>query len=369
MSTKNKIILAAIDLFSEIPYDNVSILQICKNACISNGSIYKYFKNKEELFIYLMELISEKIEEKLSSLKGDSVEEKLKNYIELNLEITKDEKNLIKIFREGQYKFIEYEKRIKKAYLKTLEKVFGRKLSQAEIIYVLGSMRFINISYSYRNKIYNVDFLVKILLNGFTKEYIDLKKIYDINIYKKIILNSEGIKNKILSKGAELFGKYGFYDIKIKNITDQLNMAVGSFYNFFENKEIFFIKIIEDIKTEILEFLKDNFHKELTPGELHILFLNSYINFYKDQEFKCKLIRDTEFINLEIYLDFLNKIENFYIKTLDKTPYSESEKEVISNILLGIQHYMEIELFFTKELKIPEDFLNEISILFRTGVK
>lgn len=73
MSTKNKIIKAAIDLFSEIPYENVSILQICKKAAISNGAIYKYFKNKEELFIYLMELISEKIEEKLSLLEGRSV--------------------------------------------------------------------------------------------------------------------------------------------------------------------------------------------------------------------------------------------------------------------------------------------------------
>ncbi|OQY41639.1 MAG: hypothetical protein B6227_04365 [Fusobacteriia bacterium 4572_74] len=47
-NTKQKIIDSAIDLFSKDSYGKVSIAQICKNAKISNGIIYNYFRNKEE---------------------------------------------------------------------------------------------------------------------------------------------------------------------------------------------------------------------------------------------------------------------------------------------------------------------------------
>lgn len=370
MSTKERIINAAIELFYEVPYGNVSLLQLSKNAQVSNGIIYKYFKNKEELFQYLMEIISERIEKKMENISGETKEEKLKSYIRLNIEITQEEEKLIKIFREGQYKFIQYEKRIKEAYLKKLEEIFERKLNEFEMIYILGSIRFINISYKSRGMKYDIDFLVKIIFNGFTVDCIEsLDEIYNANLYKRTILNLDNFKHKFLEKGEKLFGLKEYHDVKIKEITEKLDCSIGLFYSFFESKDIFLIEIVEKLKKEILFLIKDNYNKDFNMNQLCIMYLYIFIEFYKSESYKYKLLRDIEFIKFDVYIDYLNKIEKLHIDILENNNYSTSENRVIANVLLGVQHYIGIEFFFTKEINDIDKMLKNMSLLFKNGIK
>ena len=53
---KQKAILdAAAQIFAEKGYARANIADICRNAHISNGALYKYFKNKEDTFIAVFE--------------------------------------------------------------------------------------------------------------------------------------------------------------------------------------------------------------------------------------------------------------------------------------------------------------------------
>lgn len=49
------ILNAAAEIFAGEGYHHASISDICKNAGISNGALYKYFKNKEDLFLSIMD--------------------------------------------------------------------------------------------------------------------------------------------------------------------------------------------------------------------------------------------------------------------------------------------------------------------------
>jgi TetR/AcrR family transcriptional regulator len=49
------ILNAAAEIFAREGYHHASISDICKNAGISNGALYKYFKNKEALFLCLID--------------------------------------------------------------------------------------------------------------------------------------------------------------------------------------------------------------------------------------------------------------------------------------------------------------------------
>ena len=53
---KRLIILnAAAEIFAREGYHHASISNICKNAGISNGALYKYFNNKEDLFLSIID--------------------------------------------------------------------------------------------------------------------------------------------------------------------------------------------------------------------------------------------------------------------------------------------------------------------------
>lgn len=56
---KDRVINSALAFFSEKPYEQVMISDIIKKAKIPRGSFYQYFEDKEDLYLYLLNLIQE----------------------------------------------------------------------------------------------------------------------------------------------------------------------------------------------------------------------------------------------------------------------------------------------------------------------
>ncbi|MDG1708774.1 MAG: TetR/AcrR family transcriptional regulator [Emcibacteraceae bacterium] len=93
---KEKIVKAALMLFSENGYHKTSISQIAKKADVSKGLTYNYFKSKEELLLYL---IDEATNEMLS-VSGDlkpslNYEETLEQTLEQFVLFLKQNKNYL----------------------------------------------------------------------------------------------------------------------------------------------------------------------------------------------------------------------------------------------------------------------------------
>lgn len=369
-STKDKIIESAIDLFAELPYEIVSVAQICKNAGVSNGIIYSYFKNKNDLFQYLLEEVIKRIENYFNNnIKGNNVKERLESYININLELTKKEFKLIKIYRAGQYKFIDYEKKIKIIYKNGLEKVFNRKMELYESFFILSGIRFINVFYVANNFECDVKFLIKILFYGFLGDFkISIKNFNEMSFFLRVPFNSSSIKCLLLEKGTDIFMKKDFFDVKVLDITKSASIASGSFYNYFTNKDEFFHEIIIRFKKQLFHFLEDNYRKDFLPNENHVMFLYLMLEYFQDSYYKDKLMRETEFISPILYQKFLEKDFNFYIETLDELNYSFERKRIIASVLLGIAHYMRIEFFYTKNITNKEEFLEKMAYFFKNGV-
>jgi len=54
------IISTAVDEFSSVNYDTASINQICRRSKIAKGSFYQYFKDKLDLYVYIMTIAVER---------------------------------------------------------------------------------------------------------------------------------------------------------------------------------------------------------------------------------------------------------------------------------------------------------------------
>jgi AcrR family transcriptional regulator len=66
---RQAIIDIAIDEFAAHPYATASVSRIVERAGISKGSIYQYFENKQELFLYLLEYAAQSQLRRLAELK------------------------------------------------------------------------------------------------------------------------------------------------------------------------------------------------------------------------------------------------------------------------------------------------------------
>lgn len=112
MNTKEKILLAALDLASENGLSGVSLSQIAEKVGIKKASLYSHFSSKEEIIGILYEYLREKAKTVLGSssvdygemVKGKSAPEILRHAVKNYRAISSDEE--LKTF----YKFIYSER-------------------------------------------------------------------------------------------------------------------------------------------------------------------------------------------------------------------------------------------------------------------
>lgn len=121
---QKRIIEAAILEFSEKGFENANTNRIAREANISVGSLFKYFNNKTDLFLYIVKLAEAELESQihgvLSMEKGffDTVD----MILSLIHEYSKTDKALVRLYHEmtsiGQSSLVE-------TVVSTLEKVAG----------------------------------------------------------------------------------------------------------------------------------------------------------------------------------------------------------------------------------------------------
>lgn len=58
------------------------------------------------------------------------------------------------------------------------------------------------------------------------------------------------IRQSLLEAGERLFGRYGLRKTRVEEITREAGVSKGSFYAFFESKELLFFTILEKIQEE-----------------------------------------------------------------------------------------------------------------------
>ncbi len=90
MPTKERILYAALDLFSEKGYDGVGVDLIAENAGLKGPSLYRHYKGKEDIFNSLIDLVTVHYEEGFgSNKKPEEFPKSMDELIENAMEKTK----------------------------------------------------------------------------------------------------------------------------------------------------------------------------------------------------------------------------------------------------------------------------------------
>jgi len=122
-SHRSQILADALKLFKEKGYHNVSMHEIAAKTEFSIGTLYKFFKNKEDLYSALIiekaETICQIVDEVLS--KKDDIENMVKSYIDVKTKVFKENLDFIRIL------IVETQK----------EKSFGKETHLGKVLHEL----------------------------------------------------------------------------------------------------------------------------------------------------------------------------------------------------------------------------------------
>jgi TetR/AcrR family transcriptional regulator len=100
IAQRSEMLAAALDLFSEKGYHNVSMHEIAAKAEFAIGTLYKFFSNKEDLYKALILELSDRFYMALSKAiesPGDEID-KLRQYVQAKREVFRDKAATIRLY-------------------------------------------------------------------------------------------------------------------------------------------------------------------------------------------------------------------------------------------------------------------------------
>ena len=100
LKQRQEMLAAALELFSDKGYHDVSMHEIARKSEFAIGTLYKFFKNKEDLYKALMLEKSDKFHEAIMTAieEPDDEIEKLRNYVRAKGQIFRDNVSVVRLY-------------------------------------------------------------------------------------------------------------------------------------------------------------------------------------------------------------------------------------------------------------------------------
>lgn len=364
--TRKALIESAVSLFSARWYGIVSVAEICRSAHLSNGAFYRHFKNKQEIFCAILDYVVQQIESALAPLSQMPPKDRLSQFVHIIYDFSQHNTALVRVFREGQYRLFEYERKLKDVYERAFAIVFDRKPSTAEYLFTLGGLRFASIRKAFHQIPVQPEAIVSILKNGILKDQpIDADRVFSTSITPLPIELLPDSRQQLLAEGRKLFGEKGYFETNIHEVASNAGLAIGSFYRYFESKEVFYKEIIQLVGRDVRHFITLNLGSNLNRLERELRGLWLFILFLSMDRYCYNIVREAEFVLPDEVRAYYDAFHRGYLKRENSSIMFDETTSI--EFMLGVAHYLGIEVIFDKSPDNARQVIEELGYLYTHG--
>lgn len=367
-ATKKRLIDSAVDLFSRNWYEGISIAEICRNADLSNGVFYRYFKNKEAIIREILDGFLDIIRQRFLGIRGESVRERLLHFYSFVEYSNRHDIPYINIFREGEFRYPEYEDRLRGIYNEALGLIFRRPVSMAEYLYVVGSLRFfVRRPFFLEEGFSGHDFADLVLKGVFLPSETWSPSCLELRLPPALDDWDEAdTRTRLLLAGKDLIAAKGFQKVNIFDITRSAGFAVGTFYIHFQGKEEFFAEVVRFLGRDLRNYLSSRLAPGLSRLEQELQGWMLFLNYFETHIQNYQLVREAEFVVRPAARLYYDRFEEGYRRNLRHL--RDNNPTAVANFLIGIAHHLGIEYFFSKNITDPSAAVSELGALLQTGL-
>jgi len=364
--TKERLMQSALDLFASRWYETVSIAEICRNAGLSNGVFYNYFTKKEEIFKELLDRYLAIFSDRLNQVVEPTVSGEMHRFLAVMFETREEYRKLFTVYREGQYRFVRYERKLRDILLTYFGRVYERDLDEAEYIYLVSAVRFL-VMRSVDDRVpVDESAIHSLIMNGvFTDEVRDHQGIFTAPAVPKD-QSEDSSRQCLLEAGMKLFGKRGYYNVNVYDVAKDAGLSVGAFYLYFTTKEAFLSEIVAAIGARTRHYISSNLDPSLNRIEQEVQGMYLFHSYFSQHKSYYSIVLEAEFVVSDEVTKYYDKFERGYGKTLDHVKIDNTR--LVANALMGVSHYFGIESIFTRNVAEVQDTLLKIGSLLHTGL-
>ncbi len=376
-STQDRLRTAAIRLFARKWYSTVSVAEICREAGLSNGVFYRYYATKEVLFREILGTVLQSLRTTVMTLPVDGTWTRLETLASSVFEFTESNSDLVSIFREGQYRFFEYEHQLVEVYTSALAQALGGKVDNAAYLFVFGGLRFCSTRHAFNGSPVKLTSLYTILDNGLYRGLtFDPAKVFGGSALPPPLPLEESTRDKLITVGKKLFGETGYFETNIHDITNRVGLSVGVFYTYFKSKEVFYAEIIAKISHDVRGFISSNLGpnaaETLNPLEYELRGLWIWLVYLSLDRHCYNIVREAESVLPEAVKAYYESFVAGYAhrpEALRPEHFAPHvDPRTATEYLLGIAHYLGMEVVFEEAPGLARNLVEALGGYLAHGV-
>ena len=380
---KDKILRSAKELFSMKNYREITVSRITDHAGVSNSVFYKYFKNKEDL---IREIVNESVftlSKHIESLSPCDLVDAVHTIIEFLCDYSFEHVKEMKILHEVEYTSINAARSVHEILDKYLKNFLKEKVEKygVDVVhwFALGPLRFSIVYYTIW-----MDELVPSSVRDELKDFVLYgldpnahvmdHRVFDYTV-NQISGRDDTTRLRLLQSAERLFGSIGFRETKVNDITNAADVALGTFYTYFENKEEILKYLVKRINDDLRHTIKQAIQIFDDRRDAEIAAYHAFLQFFKIHPQMYVVVREAEFFVPDIAHYYYERIKKSYLKPIESAIENEQFRKFIPEnlaiFLMGIGHYMGMDLLILGDAS-ETDFIRKLiklSRLLYKGVK
>ncbi len=175
----------------------------------------------------------------------------------------------------------------------------------------------------------------------------------------------------LLQAAASAFSEQGFHRTSVAAICRHAQLANGTFYQYFPNKEAIYLELVADTSEQLLSHLDDSTADGDPVLEQLVDALRAYWRFIRTHADRHQIMREAEFVRLEISKTFYRRLGAFYRSRVQRGQrqgeIADVDADAIAYALIGLSEFVALR-YLIWDRAFSQRIVDAITDLLRHGV-
>ncbi|WP_041076779.1 TetR family transcriptional regulator [Bacillus sp. OxB-1] len=179
-------------------------------------------------------------------------------------------------------------------------------------------------------------------------------------------------RRKLLHTAEEIFGKKGYFNTSIVDITQTANVAQGTFYNYFSSKKEIFEELVRQLSRDFRHEIQLNVSKATNAKEAQIIGFQTFFRWLKDHRNLYSIVQQSVLVDENLYREYYERLASGYRKGLEagmtEEEFKQLDHETVAYSLMGISQFIGMRWVYWKDEDVPESVFEDMITLIFEGI-
>jgi AcrR family transcriptional regulator len=184
-------------------------------------------------------------------------------------------------------------------------------------------------------------------------------------------LTSKGAKTrqKLLDTAEEIFGRKGYFNASIVDITQEANVAQGTFYNYFPSKYAIFSELIRQLSSDFRNRIRQEVANARSFSDAQRIGFRTFFEWVKNHRNLYSIVQQAVLVDENLYRWYYERLAAGYVKGLEEAmkggEFRRLDAETVAYCLMGISQFIGMRWVYWEDKQVPDHVFEEaMSFIF-----